>query len=716
MTTYGIDLIAILIAVISFIQLIIFFYQYISYKTYKGFGWWVMWSAFELIGFLIYTLRTQLEPSFTLLIPQHFFVLMGIAFLQAGVLLFIGKKVKWNVYIIMFGMYVLFLSYFTFFNNISIARSVIMNLAISFMLFYNAYVLLKTRIRQISSSSIFLTIAFLVPGIVFLAISVIQITAGFNDVNNLNDELIFAQFLNQFISQILWLLGVILIMNQRLHSEVKESQEHFRTLFELNPEGATLTSINDGTIIDVNESFARQLGYKREDLIGKTTLEINIWRDPAERSKFTEAINKNGYCDNLEIVYNRIDGTTSTALLSGKKLELNGKTHLINVMRDISERKELEKLLHDEKEKYKLLAENMSDVVWTMDAETMTITYISPSIEKLTGYTSEEIMLKPAAENYSPEGSEEFRMNKIRLDEVLKTGKEINDKFYVEQAEQPCKDGRKIWTEVVSKYYHNPITGRMEIHGVTRNISERKKAEIELKQKNDELEKINAEKDKFFSIISHDLRSPFNGILGITKLMASDLKQFSMQEISDISHSLNQSANNLYRLLNNLLEWSRMHRGAMDFNPEYFHLNSIVKDLEKLFDDTAAQKEITLIDNVNENIFINADKNMMETVLRNLISNGIKFTKNGGKVTISAEKKEGKVRISVEDTGIGIPDEIIDNLFRIDKQPGRMGTNNEPGTSLGLVLCKEFIEKHGSRLELKSEVGKGSNFSFEVEA
>jgi PAS domain S-box-containing protein len=248
-------------------------------------------------------------------------------------------------------------------------------------------------------------------------------------------------------------------------------------------------------------------------------------------------------------------------------------------------------------------------------------------------------------------------------------------------------------------------------------ITDRKNATAELHLKNDELSKTIAEKDKFFSIIAHDLRGPFSSFLGFTQIMAEELPTLTLYQIQKIAVNMRKSASNLYDLLENLLEWSRLQRGMMTFDPLVFPLMSKISESMSLVIDLANQKEITIHYEIPDDREVYADENMFGTIIRNLASNAVKFTPRGGKINLSAKRlNENSVEISVKDTGIGMSGERIANLFRLDNFTNRKGTEGEPSTGLGLIICKEFVEKHGGKLLVKSEEGKGSTFIFTLPA
>lgn len=250
--------------------------------------------------------------------------------------------------------------------------------------------------------------------------------------------------------------------------------------------------------------------------------------------------------------------------------------------------------------------------------------------------------------------------------------------------------------------------------GTLNDITERKKAEQEMIFNNQELHKINAEKDKFFSIIAHDLKSPFNSIIGFSDLLVEEVGNKDYKNIALYSNIIKNSSVRALNLLINLMEWAQTHTGRMKFNPEYLEMNMIVNEIVLFCSDMALQKSIIITNDTLSMIPLYADKAMINTILRNLVSNAIKFTQPGGRINILCEANQNKVNISIKDTGIGISKSSIGKLFRIDTNYSTPGTINETGTGLGLILCKEFINKHKGEIWVESEPGQGSTFCFSI--
>jgi signal transduction histidine kinase len=239
-----------------------------------------------------------------------------------------------------------------------------------------------------------------------------------------------------------------------------------------------------------------------------------------------------------------------------------------------------------------------------------------------------------------------------------------------------------------------------------------KEHEIELKENELRLRELNATKDKFFTIIAHDLRSPFAGIICLTELLVQKMqtKDFSgTEEFATMIHNSSQSA---MELITNLTVWARFQTGRMEFNPGEADIVTIINEEAKLLNASALQKSITIIKKTPQRLNIQVDKYMISTILRNLISNSIKFSNHGGEILVSAILNAKEVRIQVSDTGVGISKDQIIKLFRIETSFSTRGTQNEEGTGLGLILCKEFVLKHGGEIWAESEVNKGSKFTF----
>ena len=235
---------------------------------------------------------------------------------------------------------------------------------------------------------------------------------------------------------------------------------------------------------------------------------------------------------------------------------------------------------------------------------------------------------------------------------------------------------------------------------------------IKLEESENNLKEANANKDKFFSIVAHDLKSPFVGLLGITEMLDSDYDDFEEKERREFIHSLYEISKNTFELLEGLLEWARAKQGRMEFSPKEFDFFKLTDSLTNLLKANAFKKEIKLINSVDINSLVYGDRDMISTVLRNLLANAIKFTPQNGIVEVKAEIENKLLKVTVEDSGIGMTQQSQEKLFRIDVNHTTLGTNQEKGTGLGLILCIELIDNHKTEIWVESELGIGSKFIF----
>ena len=260
-----------------------------------------------------------------------------------------------------------------------------------------------------------------------------------------------------------------------------------------------------------------------------------------------------------------------------------------------------------------------------------------------------------------------------------------------------------------------PITlgGKKLLAGYSMDITERKEADEEILLKNAELQKLNAEKDRFFSIISHDLRSPFQALLGYFPLTMEKIKTYPLEKVQLLLMDMRTASENLYVLVENLLEWSKMQQGLIVFNPSSIQLKEVVSEILVIIHKSADKKMIKINYDIPEHLIVTADRRMLESILNNLITNAVKFTQRKGKVTISVVARPNNyIEISIEDTGIGMNKDMIDSLFLLGADIGHKGTEGEFSSGLGLFICKDFVEKHGGKLWVESKEGEGSIFRF----
>ena len=379
-----------------------------------------------------------------------------------------------------------------------------------------------------------------------------------------------------------------------------------------------------------------------------------------------------------------------------------GNKEVLSIVRDITERKKVEESLNVAIESYMAIFNSVSEGIYVLDESGILID-VNRGAEEIDQYTTNELVGKSFQSIGASEKNEHLNINNI-LKEVYETGISASFDFWAVR-----KNGEIFPKEVFvnkGKYF-----GKDVLIATARDITEQNQAEERIKSKNEELQKINAEKDKFFSIIAHDLRSPFAAFLGLTQMMVQDLPSLKLDNIQEIALLMRDSATNLHRLLENLLQWSRLQQGMVAFDPHYFLLVEKVNSSLRSVMEIASNKGVEIVVNVPDGMYVLADENMLESTIRNLVTNAVKFTEKGGKILISAQaENQGAVQISIQDTGIGMNEKMVEKLFRIDELNCRQGTNGEPSTGLGLILCKDFIEKHGGKIWAESTEFLGSTF------
>lgn len=252
------------------------------------------------------------------------------------------------------------------------------------------------------------------------------------------------------------------------------------------------------------------------------------------------------------------------------------------------------------------------------------------------------------------------------------------------------------------------------IEGSIYDITERKEAEKKIKKYNRELEKLNYNKDKFFSIVAHDLMTPFTALLGYSEILVKEYDELDRETIGKFASDINTVASKAHNLLENLLGWTRLETGRMIFNPVEFNLHPIVEDVFHISAESANVKDISLVNNIMVTNMVFADVNMLNTILRNLVSNAIKFTDENGRISVSSKLIDEQIEISVVDNGIGMSNMELQKLFDENHQYSGTGTHLEKGTGLGLLLCREFVEKHGGKLNAESKLGEGTRIYFSL--
>lgn len=367
---------------------------------------------------------------------------------------------------------------------------------------------------------------------------------------------------------------------------------------------------------------------------------------------------------------------------------------------------------NQELEKLSVAVSETDNVVIILDAEG-NFEWVNNSFTRVYGYTMDQF-IQERGKNIL-EGSHHPNIQDI-LTKCRDSGKTVRY-----QTETEKNDGSVIWTQSTLTPVLNAdkqiirfvavdtdITAVKKVQEVVNN----QKAEMELQR--DQLEKANITKDKFFSIIAHDLKNPFHSIMGFTDLLIKNYHDFEDTKKLEFLGLINESSQYANNLLDNLLLWSRTQTERIKYTPIKFDLHSLVNEIQQMMHGNAEKKQLALLNLVPEASYVYADRNMIHTVFRNLVSNSIKFTPAEGTISIEAVPKEELIQVIVKDNGVGIPLDKQGKLFSFGEFHSTSGTAGEPGTGLGLIICFEFVKKHGSKLSFDSESGKGTSFTFNL--
>jgi PAS domain S-box-containing protein len=515
---------------------------------------------------------------------------------------------------------------------------------------------------------------------------------------SINAQLIFDEDKN-----IVGVTGVIRDISERrkMELELVRSEEKYRSIFEAFPD-VYYRSDMKGTLLEISPSVKKYMGYSREELIGKRAKDFYPGKWFSD-DLITEIKDTGGLKDyNIQFIarYGEIiDCSIASKVLfdeNGVAIEQEG------VLRDITERRNMERKLIESENNFRRIFNAFPDVYFRVTNNGI-VEEISPSCKLVSGFEREEIIGKSYTSLYS------------EISDLTTIKEEISEKGSTKDADVwlLTLDDRKLYCSLSLKLIYNEENISIGMEGVLRDITPRKKISLALEKSELELRKSNETKEKILSIIGHDLLGPIGTNKGMTDLIVNESESFTKEEIVDLVLTLKPSLDSTYNMVENLLAWARLQRNMITYNPELGYLKPIVDEIFSLFQVHAKSKEVFLNIKGEDTLSAYFDKNQITIVLRNLISNAIKFSPRNSEISVRLFKQENMAMVNVADQGIGIPESDIDHLFKEEgKSKPRYGTENEKGTGLGLVIVHEFILQHSGKISIKSKEGKGSVFTF----
>jgi len=502
--------------------------------------------------------------------------------------------------------------------------------------------------------------------------------------------------------EVVWLFQDI---SQQKVTEEKllENEELFRSAFISNASLMLVVSHPDGKILEVNPAFEKETGYKKEEVVGRTSKTIHLWKTTT-REQIYSLIAENGCVNNLDTYYFTKEGTRRNCLVNIAGLKSNKRNALFVTINDTTNSNQALRSLKENEERFRFMAEGISDII-SLHSPTPDVVfqYISPALEQVLGIPPSQVIGRSPKEFIIEQdsitgfyGPLSKILNKESAKEIMEYKISINNK--------------EVWLETGLKPMLDSEGKIIRLVAVSREITHRKRIEQQLRE-------VSTMKDKFLSIIAHDLKNPFNTLLGFSSLLKDNSGHYTPERIKNFASEIYDAALGGVNLLDELLQWALVQSGRLTSTPDIYNLHENSIEIFELANIQAAAKHVLLINNIPTNLQVYADKRMDSTVLRNLISNAVKFTAKGGIVKVSAKQTHNFVEVTVTDTGEGIQAEDIPKLFRIDVKPSEIGTSSvNKGTGLGLILCQEFVNKNGGTISAKSVFGQGSEFIYTIPA
>ena len=500
------------------------------------------------------------------------------------------------------------------------------------------------------------------------------------------------------------LLSLIAIYNHQLYQMARKQFIHLQRLEYLTKYANDIILLidGDGKIVEANERAVATYGYENQQL-----LKMN-WRGlyPKDLLEAVEPQLKQ-IEEHTGLVFDarhqNKDGALLQVEISSRLLNMNNKKFYQMIIRDITSRKTDEEALRESEDRFRGLFENLTIGLYRTTPDGR-ILMANPATVKMMGCTSLEELMKRnlEKEGFEPDYSRE-QFHKVIESEGQVCGLES---AWVRW------DGSTIYVRESAKAIKNEKGNILYYEGTIEDITERKLAENNLRESEKRLTELNATKDKFFSIIAHDLRSPFNSIIDFGNLLLEQIQEKKYQDLEKYIQIILKSSNNAMDLLLNLLEWARSQTGGMEFKPAPIDIALLINEVMGQMDSIAQEKSITISSDLSSSEIVFADRDMLKTVVRNLISNAIKYSFIGGEIRITAERNNHYLMVCVIDHGIGIKNEVQSKLFKIEESISTLGTRKEKGTGLGLILCKEFVDQHKGKIWVESKFGRGSKFCF----
>ncbi len=509
--------------------------------------------------------------------------------------------------------------------------------------------------------------------------------------------------------KLLELFGTIRDITKEKLTEVKlqESEKRFGIAFELNPDPVSIVEIDSEKYVAVNNVFEKESGYSKEEIIGKTSLEMNFWVNPEDRKKVYELLDKNnGKIDGFETRFRNKNGEIFESILSIQKFQYNGRDYLLSIAKDITKFKETQRRIEKEKKKLNSYITVAQVMMLVLDKQG-NITLINKKGCEILGYSEKELIGKNWFDNFLPK--KEIDETKKVFNSLMKgeTAPFQQHENYIVNA----KGEKRLiaWYNSLVRDEKGQITGTLSSG---EDITEKRRQENELKKAKEEAMESDRLKSAFLANMSHEIRTPMNAILGFTQLLKDH--DFSEEEKANFVDIISKSGHNLLELINQIIDISKIEAGEITIEKQKTNLNEINSEIGNMFQiltDTKGIKIIIENGAPDEKAWIMTDKLKLKQILINLVNNAIKYTARGY-VKVSYSITDDKIKYTVEDTGSGIPEDDLPYVFERFRKVIKKNHPVQPGAGLGLSIVKSYIELLGGEIFVESKVGKGSKFLF----
>jgi len=535
-------------------------------------------------------------------------------------------------------------------------------------------------------------------------------------INSKNEKITLLTYFNPIKTSEGNFIFIACYLNEQEKIKAKESElQFYNQIIQNTFDGIAI--VENSRFIKVNKSFLKIFGFESEkELEGRYLLDV-IWDDDTIKvSEFIRLLEtKKQSPGKIDFIGRRTDNTKIFVEMTVGLLEIESRRVLILSVRDITEKIEAHREIRESEEKYRTVSENLNDCLFSFEKVGFTFkpVFCTSAIKKITGY-SQSAFLSDYKFFFRIAFPDDIKKIKPRLRDILESKTKKLDELEFRIINH---DGNIVWVKVKLNFQRSLSGNIQKIFGLMSDITVSKKNEKEIISSVEELKKLNDTKDKFISIVSHDLRTPFTSILGFTDLLQND-ESLTDSERKQYIKFIRESAQTMLSLVNSVLDWTRLQTGRIKFEPEKTNVSEIIKQAVNSLSGAAMQKSIRIYNLVNEDIYLFIDKNLISQVFYNLISNAIKFTNANGRIEITASANSNNTfyNFSVKDNGIGIRPEDIDKLFSVDAKFTTEGTLGEKGSGLGLSLVKEIVEKHNGKIWVESQYRRGSNFQFSLPA